>query len=314
MHKSFSAIAVTAFAAILFLAQVAPVSAATLALSFNSTGRSHIGWHFLSSSYDAPNGWNLTAGCQPGKCGHLGSDYYAKDWNVGGGDYDCGRDVLAPFSGTVLFKSSTGDGYGYQVIIQSAANSNFAFRAAHMQSGSLTTKATVVQGEKIGKVGKSGNQQYCHLHSVLYKNIKTGLYAGVTGLSRLKLGRTLGLSGAANTFAADYTADANLDCNAYNGIFRGVGVFSSDFCNGSRMLFQTAGFVNLPDSGWNDRVNSVYISSGSSVRVWKDAYRGGPSACFNIAKWNLDLDRYTDGSVISNSISSLQIYTNSTCS
>jgi hypothetical protein len=93
----------------------------------------------------------------------------------------------------------------------------------------------------------------------------------------------------------------------------GIAFYDSDACNGNKLEFTSTGFRNLTDQGWNDRATSVDIRSGWSARVWRDTNRGGSTACLDHSMWDLDQDKYSDNTTIGSSISSVHIYSNSTC-
>ncbi len=310
------------------------VKAATTGFELNTSGLSHIAWMFNGSSWDTRNGWNTTAGNQAGKGDHLGSDYYADDWNLGSGNYDCGQEVRAPFAGNIIHRSSTAAaGYGYQIIIQADANNTFAYRATHLQKDSLTGSSHVNAGDVIGRMGGSPNHTLingidywsgssstaCHLHSVLYQNINQN-YNGSPAINTLRNGGSIGLSGGANTFAARFQNDGIISsgqsaCATFSQA--GVTFFNSAQCTGSTRQFTSTGFYNLTDYGWNDAAKSMSIQSGWSARIWQDTNKGGSSVCFTGTKWDMSLDKYENGSaIVSNgqaTISSVQIYNNTSC-
>lgn len=201
--------------------------------SLNPNGISQLYWPFPNSQYQNPttgtNGWYVTcsAGCvAPGNTdGHLGGDYYADDWNLSG-TLDCGVSFLSPLTGTVIFVG--GDpisGYGYNIVVQSSNDSNFAFRIAHLNSISVSNGQNVSAGQKLGEIGNTGLSQGCHAHCVLYKNI-TNIYSGSqTALQRLQQGLTLGVSGNANQFAAMYYFSAqNTIQNGLAKVAQGVSI------------------------------------------------------------------------------------------
>ncbi len=139
---------------------------------FGQSGPAKLVWPFDNSFYISPqnssHGWRMI--CGPG-CGlHRNSDYYALDWSRASVSA-CGAVFNAPLSGTVICTSvGNNTGYGYQIIIQSEQDSNYAFRMAHMQEVWVTRGAYVKAGEPIGRVGDTGNGG-CHGHLAVYKNI-----------------------------------------------------------------------------------------------------------------------------------------------
>lgn len=48
---------------------------------------------------------------------HCGDDWYAQDWNFGGGNDDLGKVLLSSVSGQVI-AALEWDGYGKQVVVQ----------------------------------------------------------------------------------------------------------------------------------------------------------------------------------------------------
>lgn len=192
----------------------------TVPFSLNS-GESNLFWPFKYSEFisqdgspDNPaqwslgtNGWHIE--CGPGCNYHLGSDYYADDWNISG-TADCYEDFLSPLSGTVIYADylSLNNGYGKQVIIRSDDNDDYAFRVAHFENISVSVGDDVVIGTKLGEVGNTGSSSGCHAHCVLYKNITQNYSSSQTGLDRLQLGYNLGVSGGPTPFAAPYYFDA----------------------------------------------------------------------------------------------------------
>ncbi|MBA4407232.1 hypothetical protein C0389_08165 [bacterium] len=201
--------------------------------SINPNGISRLYWPFPNSQYQNPttgtNGWYVTcsAGCIApwNTVGHLGGDYYADDWNLSG-TLDCGVSFLSPLKGTVIFAG--GDptsGYGYNIIVRSSDDSNFAFRIAHLNSISVSNGQDILAGQKLGEIGNTGLSQGCHAHCVLYKNI-TNIYSdSQTALQRLQQGLTLSVSGNANQFAAMYYFSAqNTIQNGLAKVSQGVSI------------------------------------------------------------------------------------------
>lgn len=86
------------------------------------------------------------------------------DLNKGFGDQDCGNEVRAARSGTVVFANLdavTGHGFGIFVIVKHADGS-YA-RYAHLRDTKVKTGVGLVEGEIFAHVGKTGTS-YCHLH------------------------------------------------------------------------------------------------------------------------------------------------------
>lgn len=85
-----------------------------------------------------------------------------------------GKPVIASASGTVEKVTSSNTGYGYSVLINHG--NGIKTRYAHCQAGSITVKVgqQVVQGQKIAKLGNTGNSTGPHLH---FEIIYNGGYA-----------------------------------------------------------------------------------------------------------------------------------------
>lgn len=142
-------------------------------VTFSNDGVSSLGWPFKKSFYisknDGSNGWKLIEGSKY----HLQADIAAQDWFITGCvSYEnaCGQDLLSTFDGKVVATNHSATGYGNEILIQSSKNKNFVARYAHLTSISVTVGQEVMQGERIGTVGDTGNGG-CHLHLVLYKNV-----------------------------------------------------------------------------------------------------------------------------------------------
>jgi len=91
------------------------------------------------------------------------------DWNMGSGNDDKGRAVLASAGGTVLHAGPHPSGYGNMVLI--GHGDGWRTRYAHLLDGSVAVRVndSVSRGQLIGKVGQSGGQPTSHLH---YEQIK----------------------------------------------------------------------------------------------------------------------------------------------
>jgi hypothetical protein len=99
----------------------------------------------------------------------------AIDFNQGSGDSDKGMPVKASASGTVLDVTiSDAHGYGNRVLI--GHGDGWRSFYAHLEDGSITVREGdhVTETTTIGKVGKSGQQEYSHLHyeQRLYNEVK----------------------------------------------------------------------------------------------------------------------------------------------
>lgn len=292
---------------------------AMVPFSLNSSGTSHINWSPKGASWDNRLGnyngvtgnWAVVSGSPY----HRGADYYADDWNWRSGDSDCGKTVVAPISGNIIYKGNKNNGYGNQVVIQSTWNQNFAWRGTHFENGSLTTATYVSAGSYVGRIGKTGlpSGSYCHLHSVLYKNIYSTLN-GQQGRARLVQGLDLYNTGGPNIFAAPFYHDGSM-CATYSNT--GVVFFENGNCTGPTLRIATTGLLNLPNYGWNDRARSMFVQPGKSMRIYEHTNGTGATRCINGTMWDLGIDYYTNGTrIVQNgipSISSVRYYNNSNC-
>ena len=109
------------------------------------------------------------AGYFYGEGDHVGTDYYAVDINgPGGGDTDCLMEIRATADGTVEAAGDSGTGYGNQVLLNHG--DGYTSRYAHLYDWAVEQGASVVRGQAIGRMGTTGESDYCHLHFVLYEN------------------------------------------------------------------------------------------------------------------------------------------------
>lgn len=97
---------------------------------------------------------------------HKGKDLCAQDWNRGSGNDDCGKNVLAQCTGTVVSASSK-KGYGNDVVI-ACDGGVIWIRSSHLQAFSVKANDRVCLGEVIGQVGRTGGNFTCHLHNAVY--------------------------------------------------------------------------------------------------------------------------------------------------
>jgi hypothetical protein len=140
---------------------------------------------------------------------HVGDDWYAQDWNWGGGGQDLGKVIVSPANGTVLFAGAGDDHlYGNQVVIQ-VGTQDSAVRFAHLDSVLVQAGDTVCVGTPVGLLGGTPTDiphPYTpHLHAAVYSNLSSQTTAGVTGFSRLATGSDVErLSGEATIFARDF--------------------------------------------------------------------------------------------------------------
>ena len=232
-------------------------------VSFNPDGVSSIIWPYAQSTYANPAGWRLTQGknSKISDSWHYISDYYAQDW----GYYECPDSTFfAPFTGIVIYTGLV-SGYGNHIVIQSLERPDFAFRVAHLHEINVINGQKVNAGQKIGKVGSTGNSTGFHAHAVLYKNIDQEYSKGVSGVDHLKTGRSLGIAqqGGPNTFAADFIFDATFETAIGGGGFPitpdmyGFTLSGRFFLNqivleGFRFGKILVGFYNVTTSLWQE--------------------------------------------------------------
>jgi murein DD-endopeptidase MepM/ murein hydrolase activator NlpD len=91
--------------------------------------------------------------------GHEGQDIGAK----------CGTPLVAAEPGKVVYKGYDGGGYGYYIIVN-VRNANRAEVYSHLKSKARVRQGSRLKtGERIGKVGATGNASGCHLHFEYHK-------------------------------------------------------------------------------------------------------------------------------------------------
>ena len=108
--------------------------------------------------------------------GHEGQDVGAK----------CGTPLVAAQAGKVVFKGYDGGGYGYYIIVN-VRGANRAEVYAHLKGkASVGQGSKVKTGERIGKVGATGNASGCHLHFEYHKGDWPGSRPTSAATKRLK--------------------------------------------------------------------------------------------------------------------------------
>lgn len=105
--------------------------------------------------------------------GHQGQDMFA----------DCGTPLVAALGGTVLRAGTEGSGGNYVVITGTDARD---YVYMHLKDPpALRAGDEVATGERIGRVGDSGNADGCHLHFELWT--APGWYTGGSAIDTAKL-------------------------------------------------------------------------------------------------------------------------------
>ncbi|GAB5555150.1 MAG: hypothetical protein Sapg2KO_47410 [Saprospiraceae bacterium] len=156
------------FCLLLFLV---PISAQEAQFATDG-GECFLVWPFDNSYpinfYSGSNGWSMINGSARGL--HHGSEYFALDW-VRPQLPTCGIPFKAPLSGSVIWVETTSDqGYGNHVIIQSDQDSSYAFILAHMETVTVELGQKLKVGDVIGTIGETG-QGTCHGHLALYRRL-----------------------------------------------------------------------------------------------------------------------------------------------
>jgi len=98
----------------------------------------------------------------------------------------CGTPMIASEPGKVVYKGYDGGGWGHYVVIN-IKRSNYAALYSHLKDqASVKSGSQAKTGERIGKVGESGNAVGCHLHFEYWKNKWPNGYATSLATKRLK--------------------------------------------------------------------------------------------------------------------------------
>lgn len=121
-----------------------------------------------------------------------GPHQYWDGWGAGRGHRGqdigaaCGTPMIASEPGKVVYKGYDGGGWGYYVVIN-VKRSNYAALYSHLQGQATVRSGSQAKtGERIGKVGESGNAVGCHLHFEYWKNKWPNGYATPLATKRLK--------------------------------------------------------------------------------------------------------------------------------
>jgi murein DD-endopeptidase MepM/ murein hydrolase activator NlpD len=118
---------------------------------------------------------NPTVGVYPAKFPVRGSHQYWDGWGAGrhhqGQDVgaDCGTKLVAAQAGRVAFRGYDGGGYGNYVAINVRGVRRAHVYAHLKRRASVRRGERVRTGERIGRVGQTGNAVGCHLHFEYWK-------------------------------------------------------------------------------------------------------------------------------------------------
>lgn len=104
-----------------------------------------------------------------------------------------------------------------------------------------------------------------------------------------------------------------INCDTWGNLT--VTVFDQVNCTGSGRELPL-GLTNMTDIGMERLVSSIYIPHGMSIRVYESANAQGRTKCYSDkSMWNLALDKWwEEEQVVGNSISSVEVFQNSSCS
>ena len=254
----------------------------------------HYGWEWLD--------WT-------GTVYHPGDDYNGP----GSGNADCGLPIYAVATGTVRHVNL--GGWGTLVIEHQWQGTTVFSQYGHIGSARVTNNQTVNRGDHIANVGNTGTTT-CHLHW----EIRESDHPNPTD-SAYYTTAILNQSSNVNNYYEDpeWWVDTHgsyntSDCSNYS--FNGIVLFDNKNClDGSPLSYSSStGLINLPQIGWNDRVSSIYVDSGWSVKTYQHDNGGGASRCVSWSFWDLTQDYFTGSSVnMNNEISSIQVFNNDSC-
>jgi hypothetical protein len=119
----------------------------------------------------------------------------------------------------------------------------------------------------------------------------------------------VGLNG--NTYTDSDAVDIVIGCGA-DVTLGGVVTFDGQDCIGSYEQLLGLGPYNL--TALNDQTSSIHIPDGMSVMLYEDLDQGGQGFCTGWDMWNMAIDTWPDGSPMNNTISSIEVFDNATCS
>jgi murein DD-endopeptidase MepM/ murein hydrolase activator NlpD len=99
-----------------------------------------------------------------------GPHQYWDGWGAGRGHQgqdigaDCGTPMVAAEAGKVTIKGYDGGGYGYYIVVDVRGSSRSDVYGHMKDKARVAQGSNVKTGERIGKVGETGNAVGCHLH------------------------------------------------------------------------------------------------------------------------------------------------------
>jgi len=170
-----------------------------------------------------------------------------------------------------------------------------------------TATGTEYYGEVSGPAGSTFGWQAPITRSL--GSLPSGTYSW-----KIKAKNTGGESGwsAARTFTVQEPVVVT-DCNSETST-TSIKLFADQSCRGA--AFDAGiGFVNL--TNFDNNTESIYIPSGKSARIWAGANKSGSTRCVNGSMWNLNVDKYDDGTYVStngtSTVSSAETFTNMSC-
>lgn len=227
---------------------------------------------------------------------HIDSNYSGAVWALDV-PMQAGTPIFASTSGQVVFSGWDDSGYGWLIRIRDGGG--YEHWLAHL-SKRYVFGGNVGKGDLIGLSGNSGTGSY-HLHyHVQTSSLSGGVYTGIslTGLPGMNVTcPSSGNPGTANGPPLPNNSFTNCP-DYFNQGFGGVTLFDHKDCRGNPLRLTTTGQYNIANIGWNDRVRSMYIQSGWSVKMTAHV-PGEPLIvhCHNVDMWNLDTDYYDNSNI-----------------
>lgn len=247
---------------------------------------------------DIISNYSTTAGYDFLEVNAQGVFHPGEDWNANetSCDDDRGRVIYAIANGTVRYAANSG-GFGNHVLIEHTLEDGSTIWSlyAHLDRIDVVDEQNVTIGTPIGTMGDSGTE-CVHLHfEIRIANLGPDYWPPTNDRDTVY-----------NNYVHPY------DFLVYSEITSGVALFQDTFFRGSRYEIRNVGFVNFP-LVFNDKFSSIAIPHNWSVRVYKNADRGGTNLERKTFYWNhLNFVNYTfdDGSALNDNVSSADTYLN----